>query len=342
MIILHDEAYYNSRKPQPDLGPLKNFLRFLWNGEKKTFLERTAKEWGQLGMFYLCFFSVLGTIFTVQLLLSINYVSELDKPFFEYTPVSTRAYFRNFPLFRSPWNFGNPGISYKPNAWLPTTSPIIWVDNSSVSARPKRYVQALTDFLQEYKKNTSDYDLNCDRQKLRTSLADKPCYFDIKQLGACARPPYGYTKTLQPCVLISFNKRFNWVPNNYNRSTELPKNMPDSLRQVVQSSKKLRTWMSCDGVNSVDKEHIGDIEYIPSPGFPVEFFPFIGQNEYLSPIVALQFKSLTPNRLVTVECSLWAFNIDQHSRYALDFQIMIGKEGGTHRNNRKGLSFITS
>jgi len=31
---------------------------------------------------------------------------------------------------------------------LPTKSPIIWIDNSNANARSKRYVQALSDFLQ--------------------------------------------------------------------------------------------------------------------------------------------------------------------------------------------------
>lgn len=52
MVILHDEAYYKSRIPQPDLGPFRNFLRFLWDRERKAFLDRTAKEWGNVLMTY--------------------------------------------------------------------------------------------------------------------------------------------------------------------------------------------------------------------------------------------------------------------------------------------------
>lgn len=52
-------------------------------------------------------------------------------------------------------------------------------------------------------------------------------------------------------------------------------------------------WLSCDGANNVDKEHIGEIEYIPYPAFPVQYFPFTGQPGYLSPIVALKFRNLT-------------------------------------------------
>lgn len=112
--------------------------------------------------------------------ISIDYASKLDKPFFLYAGLIPKSYFgNNFPLFRQ-LDFGSPGIfllinfyvtfffnpysiqyiydihytlfctgiSFKPNVLLPTTSPIIWVNNSSSNARPKRYIQALSDFLQ--------------------------------------------------------------------------------------------------------------------------------------------------------------------------------------------------
>ncbi|XP_076233324.1 sodium/potassium-transporting ATPase subunit beta-1-like [Calliopsis andreniformis] len=316
MVILHDDAYYESRKPQPDLGPLRNFLRFIWDNDRKAFLDKTAKEWGQLGIFYLCFFSVLGSIFAIQMKISIDYVSQLDKPFFQYTGVSPKTLLRSFPMFQA-WRFGSPGIVFKPDS-ISDISPIISVNNLTNSARPKRHIQSLTAFLQEYNTDKSKYNTNC-----IPGNVTKPCFFDINDLGQCSIPPYGYTKPLQPCVLIKFNKRFDWVPKYYNQSSQLPADMPDNLKKMIQQSRKFYVWLSCDGANNVDKEHIGEIEYIPTPGFPIEYFPFTGQPGYLSPIVALRFKNLTPNRLITVECNLWAFNIQQHSRHSLDFQIMI-------------------
>lgn len=57
--------------------------------------------------------------------------------------------------------------------------------------------------------------------------------------------------------------------------------------------KQYQIWLWCDGVNSVDKDHVGEIEYLPSPGFPVQYFPFMGQPDYLAPMVALRFKNIT-------------------------------------------------
>nr|XP_012235554.1 PREDICTED: sodium/potassium-transporting ATPase subunit beta-1-like isoform X2 [Linepithema humile] len=257
--------------------------------------------------------------------ISIEYASKLDKPFFLYEGLAPRSYFSSyFPTFRQ--EFGSPGISFTPNILLPTTPRLILVDNSSMDARPKRYIQILSDFLQEYNKSKENYKIvaECsDKTPIIPSV--KPCFFDVESLGVCGKPPYGYTNPLQPCVLIKFNKRFNWVPIHYNKSSQLPEDMPHTLQDAVQSSNKSQIWLWCDGANNVDKEHIGEIEYLPSPGFPVRYFPFMGQPDYLSPIVALRFKNVTPFKLVTVECSLWAHNINENSRKALDFRIILNE-----------------
>ncbi|KAK9303753.1 hypothetical protein QLX08_004633 [Tetragonisca angustula] len=331
MVILHDEEYYRSRIPRPDLGPLRNFLRFVWDHDRKAFLDRTVKEWGQLGMFYLCFFFILGSIFAIQMKISIDYVSKLDRPYFQHPGLSSNSFFGvRIRHYRS--TFGSPGIVFKPNS-VSATSPIISVNNSTNTNNnngPERYIRALSDFLQEYRNNTSSYDFNCLNQPSNIDHNKKPCFFDITSLGKCSKPPYGYAELLQPCVLIKFNKRFDWVPEYYNRSSNLPDDMPSELKRAVQKSPKPHIWLSCDGANNVDKEHIGKIEYIPLPGFPVQYFPFTGQPGYLSPIVALKFKNLTPNRLVTVECYLWAYNVEQRSRYSLDFQIMIESQNSSY------------
>lgn len=58
-IILHDEAYYASRIPRPDLGPIRNFMRFIWDNERKAFFDRTAREWGNInGDIRYSFFSI--------------------------------------------------------------------------------------------------------------------------------------------------------------------------------------------------------------------------------------------------------------------------------------------
>lgn len=48
-------------------------------------------------------------------------------------------------------------------------------------------------------------------------------------------------------------------------------------------------WLTCDGDTPVDKEFIGPVSIYPFPGFPGYFFPYIGQDGYLNPIVAVHF-----------------------------------------------------
>lgn len=46
-MIKNGEEYYRQRKPQPDLGAINNFKRFLWDPDRRAFLDRTAQEWGK-------------------------------------------------------------------------------------------------------------------------------------------------------------------------------------------------------------------------------------------------------------------------------------------------------
>lgn len=44
--LKHDEKYYRSRKPKPDLGTVENFKKFVWDPERRAFLDKTRREWG--------------------------------------------------------------------------------------------------------------------------------------------------------------------------------------------------------------------------------------------------------------------------------------------------------
>lgn len=53
-------------------------------------------------------------------------------------------------------------------------------------------------------------------------------------------------------------------------------------------------WVTCDGENPADVENMGVVYYYPTKGFTGEYFPFLNQDGYLSPIVAVHF--LAPTR----------------------------------------------
>lgn len=52
-----------------------------------------------------------------------------------------------------------------------------------------------------------------------------------------------------------------------------------------------KVWVSCEGENAADKEHIGLIHMFPHDGFPGYYFPFKKDNGYLSPLVAVWFEN---------------------------------------------------
>ena len=68
-------------------------------------------------------------------------------------------------------------------------------------------------------------------------------------------------------------------------------------------------WLSCEGETPADTEYMGPLEMRPMPGFPGQYFPFQGQNHYLSPIVVIQLTDLTPGVMVSIKCKMWARNI---------------------------------
>ena len=131
-------------------------------------------------------------------------------------------------------------------------------------------------------------------------------------------------------IFLQPTKLFDWEPEPYYNVTEIENlpTMPNWLKNNIRSiwEKKCEgkgpeteekcphlrmVWLSCEGETSADTEYMGPVDYRPFYGFPGQYFPFINQNHYLSPIVVIQFRNLTPGILVSVVCKIWAKNI-QH------------------------------
>jgi len=130
-------------------------------------------------------------------------------------------------------------------------------------------------------------------------------------------PISSYSNKLSIFVLLQI---YNWIPEYYNDTNTLPVAMPRDLKdKITQRGKnnakevndngfeitfdcnydvnfpilfpQLNTvWVSCEGENAADKEHIGDIHMFPSYGFPGYYFPFSNINGYVSPLVAVWFQ----------------------------------------------------
>ncbi|XP_023349243.1 sodium/potassium-transporting ATPase subunit beta-2 [Eurytemora carolleeae] len=134
----------------------------------------------------------------------------------------------------------------------------------------------------------------------------------------------------RPCVILKMNNIYGWEPRPYYNLTQINNivGMPTWLKTTITNHynkhclplpKKARKkcpqmrmiWLSCEGETAADEEHMGKVHYVPWQGFPGYYYPYLNQQHYLSPIVFIQFRNITPGVLIQVRCKIWARNI-QH------------------------------
>ncbi|CAF4877493.1 unnamed protein product [Rotaria sp. Silwood1] len=76
--------------------------------------------------------------------------------------------------------------------------------------------------------------------------------------------------------------------------------------------------VQCNGKNDIDRDFIYEIEYFSQMntktigGFHQNFFPYVNQDGYRSPLVFVYFKRIETNVLINVECRAYAQNIDHN------------------------------
>jgi sodium/potassium-transporting ATPase subunit beta len=49
-------------------------------------------------------------------------------------------------------------------------------------------------------------------------------------------------------------------------------------------------WISCEGENPADIENLGPVSYFPQRGFSGSFYPFMNQQSYMPPVIAINFE----------------------------------------------------
>ncbi|CAF1232512.1 unnamed protein product [Rotaria sordida] len=76
--------------------------------------------------------------------------------------------------------------------------------------------------------------------------------------------------------------------------------------------------VQCNGGNDVDQDFIYEIKYFSQMNtktigeFHRNFFPYVNQDGYRSPLVFVYFKRIGTNVLINVECRAYAQNIDHN------------------------------
>lgn len=146
------------------------------------------------------------------------------------------------------------------------------------------------------------------------------CRFDLRQFAdaGCGRDTdYGFADG-KPCIILSLNRLIGWMPVDY---------APDSVPEVVKGRYKPNfVTFNCDGTvrffysigwlciddqkwvnfvvihavlimkvfsqlflqNDFDKEHLGNVTYIPEAGIDGKYYPYAVMPNYQQPIVSSQ------------------------------------------------------
>lgn len=291
----------------PDLTKWESFKLMLWNPKEKAVLGRSAKSWGGIVFFYMCFYAGLAALFAIcmqGLLYSLN----------DNTPR---------------WQQGdglignNPGMGFRPIAEdVENVGSLIWydaADNASVSSWTHRIDEFLAPYDHQHKNQKMCY--------FNGTVPDgKVCKVLLSSFGDCSKEKdYGFRNSA-PCFFIKLNRIIGWEPIPYDDPENLPADMPDSLKKHIATQpaeKRKVVWVSCAGENPADRENIGDVQYWPYQGIPMFYYPYINTENYMSPLVAVQLKRPVRHVLINIECRAWAKNI----RYS---KLKNEREGSVH------------
>lgn len=167
----------------------------------------------------------------------------------------------------------------------------------------------------------------------------KVCKFDIGTLGSdCkASNDFGYSSD-SPCILLKLNRMIGWEPEVYKTMAEIEavEGFPKQLKQHIKEETAKNNgsvpemlWVHCEGENPMDSEMLGpNTKYLPTQGFPSYFFPYNNQDNYLSPLISVQFIKPRLNILTHISCRLYSKDIEYNRKEQLglvNMQLLIDK-----------------
>ncbi|CAH2065811.1 unnamed protein product, partial [Iphiclides podalirius] len=208
---------YCRRPPQ---RPFLQKIRYaIWNPEERTFLGRTGRRWGVIGLIYLVMYICIIIFFSICMC---GLLATMDD---------------RIPYFTLADSIigDNPGMAHRPLVY--EEGALIWYDASNAT-QYRKYVANIDEFLAPYENKTL---LVTRGENQRDCGAVKPpraevCAFNTSLLGPCTSANgYGYPDRT-PCLIIKLNKIYDWSPNFYDDPGELPPEMPPDIKQYINST----------------------------------------------------------------------------------------------------------
>ncbi|XP_056642443.1 sodium/potassium-transporting ATPase subunit beta-1-like [Diorhabda sublineata] len=270
------------------------FRKAIYDKSTNQFLGRTPKSWGQLLIFYSIFYIVLAALFAVCM----------------------QGLFATLDDRQPRWKLGesligeNPGLGFRPISDKTEEGSLIWYNITNGTTIDK-WVDLVNTFLQPYNANQSGENfVSCNFEK--GPGEDEVCRTTSSTFGNCTlENNYGYN-SFSPCMFLKLNRIIDWTPVYYTSTQPgMPKELSDhldNLKAAGKSETDRMVWVTCNGIDDIDKENIKGFRYHPA-GFASYYYPYKNIKNYLSPIVAVEILDLTPNIVVTIECRAWAANI---------------------------------
>jgi len=300
---------------------------FFHNPDTGEIMTRTPMSWLLITIFYVIYYSCLAAFWAICMVI----------------------FLRTVPENEPKWQTSNgiigesPGVGFVPkNSYDLIDSAIVMFNKDSKMERDRKnatemalnkvasyqeWTARIRKFLQTYKNETEHKQrIDCNQNAKPTAL--NGCKFDVSKLEEFCwskdsvkdkkKEHFGYDVG-SPCVFLKLNKIFGLENTPY--SEEFPEAMethfPDLKTHIKGQPNKDQVWVDCYGKYPADKEILEDaVTYFPSSkGFPNFYFPYKGQKNYVSPLVAVKF---TPKKatgqLIHVECRAWAKNIGYNRR----------------------------
>ncbi|PNF41573.1 Sodium/potassium-transporting ATPase subunit beta-2 [Cryptotermes secundus] len=303
----------------PTLGKWEAFKLFLYNSSTGEVFGRTGPSWAKIGLFYLIFFGVLASLFAVCLWV-----------FFQTLDPRIPTCKLSGSLIGT-----SPGLGFRPSPPVENVeSTLIWYKGTALK-QYQHWTNSLEKFLEVYRKpgltpGRGQNIYNCDYD--RPPNENQVCDVDVKDWFPCTQENHFNYHKSAPCIFIKLNKIYDWRPEFYNDTNDLPHKMPRDLKEHIIAQKNINPqllntiWVSCEGESPADVENIGPIKYIPKRGFPGYFYPYKNSEGYLSPVMAIHFERPRTGILINIECKAWARNIihNRQERVGMvHFELMI-------------------
>uniref|UniRef100_A0AAF5PIY9 Sodium/potassium ATPase subunit beta n=1 Tax=Wuchereria bancrofti TaxID=6293 RepID=A0AAF5PIY9_WUCBA len=288
----------------------------IFNKDKGTCLERTAKSWIQILAFYLVFYSLLIAFWIGCLAI---FLFTLDEKVPRYYGKGTIIGV-------------NPGVGYQP--WLlddPDSTLIRF--NIRDKSSYQKYVNTLDKYLSKYSNLTATRKCIGDQSNAQLFMDGsarpeilpgddivKSCRFELAKFsgaGCGKNTSYGFSEG-KPCVILTLNRLIGWMPIDY---------APDSVPEIIKERYKPNfVTLKCDGTSDIDKEHVGNVKYIPEAGIDGKYYPYVVMPNYQQPFAMIKFDNLPRNKVVLIECRAYAQNveIDITSKLGMvNFEVMV-------------------